>query len=179
MKYVRFFLLVLACVSLLACETEKQFGPRMGIVDVERVMRESVPAQAARKHLEEAQAVLQKGMDDLEKEWKDAPETERRKAIAEGLTALNRQMVAEETSANALVMKLLQEECEKWRATKKAVAVTSKQNLLASDAGADITAEIVAAMNARVLEFKPLPAVQVKKREGSEKPTDKPKEETK
>ena len=88
-------------------------------------------------------------------------------------------MAAEENSANALVMNLLQEECEKWRATKKAVAVTSKQNLLASDAGADITAEIVAAMNARVLEFKPLPAVQVKKREGSEKPTDKPKEETK
>ncbi len=82
-------------------------------------------------------------------------------------------------AANGRVMGLLQEECEKWRATKKAVAVTSKQNLLASDAGADITAEIVAAMNARVLEFKPLPAVQVKKREGSEKPTDKPKEETK
>lgn len=55
------------------------------------------------------------------------------------------------------------------------IAVTSRQNLLAADAGADITAEIVAAMNARVLEFKPLPAVQVKKREGG----DKPKEETK
>ena len=50
------------------------------------------------------------------------------------------------------------------------------KNLLASDAGSDITAEIVAAMNARVLEFQPLPAIKVKKREGSETPKDKPKE---
>ncbi len=91
------------------------------------------------------------------------------------MAALNRQMAAEENSANALVMKLLQEECEKWRATKKAVAVTAKQNLLAADAGADITAEIVTAMNGRVLDFQLLPAVQVKKRECG----DKPKEETK
>ncbi len=75
--------LLLLCLALAGCEFDKQSGPLMGIVDVERVMRESVPAQAARKHLEEARAVLQKGMDDLEKEWKDAPETERRKAIAE------------------------------------------------------------------------------------------------
>ena len=167
--------LLLLCLALVGCESEKQSGPVMGIVDVERVMRESVPAQAARKHLEEARAVLQKGMDDLEKEWKDAPEAERRKAIAEGLTALNRQMANEKAAADAVVMQLLREECEKWRATKKAVAVTSKQNLLASDAGSDITAEIVAAMNARVLEFKPLPTAQVKKREGG----DKPKEEKK
>ena len=57
--------------------------------------------------------------------------------------------------------------------------MTASSNRPASDAGADITAEIVAAMNARVLEFPPLPAVQVKKREGGEKANDKPKEEAK
>ena len=57
--------------------------------------------------------------------------------------------------------------------------MTAWSNRPASDAGADITAEIVAGMNARVLEFQPLPAAQVKKREGSEKANDKPKEEKK
>ncbi len=165
MKHVIPVLLLALCLALAACESDRQAGPPLGIVDVERVLRESAPAQAARRHLEEARAVLQKGMEALEQEWKDAPEAERRKAVTEGLAALNRQMAAEEAAANAVVMKLLREECEKWRATRRAPAVASRQNLLASDAGADITAEVIAAMNARSPEFPPLPTVQVKKRE--------------
>ena len=165
MKQIVPVLLLTLCLALAACEAGPQSGPVTGIVDVERVMRESAPAQAARRHLEEARTVLQKGMEALEQEWKDAPEAERRKAVAEGLAALNRQMAAEEAAANALVMKLRREECEKWRATHKALAVASRQNLLAADAGADITAEVIAAMNARSPEFPPLPTVQVKKRE--------------
>lgn len=152
-------------LALAACESASQSGPGVGIVDVERVMRESAPAQAARKHLEAARAVLQKGMNALEEEWKDAPEAERRKAVAEGLATLNRQMANEEAAANAVVMQLLREECEKWRATHKAVAVASRRNLLAADAGADITAEVIAAMNARSPVFPALPTVQIKKRE--------------
>ena len=160
-----FSAIVLAlCFALASCESGTQSSMITGIVDVERVLRESAPAQAARKHLEEARTVLQKGMEALEQEWKDAPEAEQRKAVAEGLAALNRQLAAEEAAANAVVMKLLREECEKWRATHKVVAVVSRQNLLAADAGADITPEVIAAMNARSPEFPALPAVQVKKR---------------
>ena len=153
------------CLALAACESASQSGPGVGIVDVAQALRESAPAQAARKHLEAARAVLQKGMNALEEEWKDAPEAERRKAVAEGLAALNRQMANEEAAANAVVMQLLREECEKWRATHKAVAVASRRNLPAADAGADITAEVIAAMNARSPVFPALPTVQVKKRE--------------
>ncbi|MCR5814708.1 MAG: hypothetical protein K6G15_09480 [Desulfovibrio sp.] len=130
-------------------------------------MRESSPAQAARKHLEEARNVLQKGLQSLEEEWKDAPEDERRKVLAEGLAALQQRMAVEENLANRQVMALLEEECEKWRATHKAVSVVSRQSLLAADNATDITPEIVAAMNARVLEFPAQPFVQVKKREDS------------
>ena len=163
------------CLGLAACESAPQPGPSTGIVDVERVLRESGPAKAARKHLEEARAVLQKGMDALQEEWKGAPEADRRKAVDEGLAALNRQLASEEAAANAVVMKLLREECEKWRATHKAVSVVSKQNLLAADAGADISAEIVAAMNARSPEFPALPTVQVQKRNAGDKPKDEAK----
>ena len=123
MKHVIPVLLLALCLALAACESDRQAGPPLGIVDVERVLRESAPAQAARRHLEEARAVLQKGMEALEQEWKDAPEAERRKAVAEGLAALNRKMASEEAADNAVVMKLLGEECEKWRATHKALAV--------------------------------------------------------
>ena len=169
MKQLFSLALLVLCLALASCESGQQSGLATGIVDVERVMRESAPAQAARRHLEEARTVLQKGMEALEQEWKDAPEAERRQAVAEGLAALNRQMAAEEAVANALVMKLLREECEKWRATHKALAVASRQNLLAADAGADITAEVIAAMNARSPEFPQLPTVQVRKREQKEK----------
>jgi len=152
-------------LALAACESASQSGPAVGIVDVEQVLRESAPAQAARTHLEAARAVLQKGMNALEEEWKDAPEAERRKAVAEGLAALNRQLAAEEAAANAVVMQLLRGECEKWRATHRVPAVASRQNLLAADAGADITAEVIAAMNARSPVFPALPTVQIKKRE--------------
>ena len=175
MKYGISVLLLACCLALTACESTPQPGPVTGVVDVERVLRESSPAKDARKHLEEARAVLQKGMDALQEEWKDAPEAERHKAVAEGLAALSRQMAAEEAAANAVVMKLLREECEKWRATHKALAVASRQNLLAVDAGADITTEIVAAMNARSPEFSPLPAVQVTKRNVGGKSKDETK----
>ena len=160
-------LALLLCCALCACDSsrsDKPSTPLLGIVDMERVMRESAPAKAARKHLEDVRDVLQKGMKALEEEWKDAPEAERSKTIAEGLSALNRQMAAEENAANRLVATLLQEECERWRATHKAVAVVSKQRLLAADAGADVTTDIVSAMNARTLDFPALPTVQIKKR---------------
>ena len=158
-------LALLPCLALAACDRGEQSAPPVASVDVERAMRESAPGQVARKHVTEARAILQKGLEQLTQEWKDAPEAARRKAMSEGLAALNRQMATEEAAANAVVMKLLQEECEKWRATRKAVAVAPRQSLLAVDAGADITAEIIAAMNARAPEFPALPKVQVKKRE--------------
>ena len=110
MKQAVSVVLLSCCLALAACESASQSGPAVGMVDVEQVLRESAPAQAARKHLEAARAVLQKGMNALEEEWKDAPEAERRKAVAEGLAALNRQMANEEAAANAVVMQLLREE---------------------------------------------------------------------
>ena len=143
------FLALLFCVFLAACDgqdaTQKQ--KLVGIVDLEQILRESGPALAARKHTAAVREVLQKGISELEKEWKDAPEAERNQALAEGTAALQRQLLREEQAANQVVLTLLRDECEKWRATNKALFVTAQQELLATDASANITAEIIEALN--------------------------------
>ncbi|MBQ7456969.1 MAG: OmpH family outer membrane protein [Desulfovibrio sp.] len=161
------FLALLLCVLLAACNGQNaaQNQTLVGIVDLEQILRESDPAIAARKHVAAVRDVLKKGVSDLEKEWKDAPQAERNQALAEGATALQRQLLKEEQAANQVVLTLLKDECEKWRASHKALFVTTKQELLAADTGVDITAHIIAALNKRVPVFAALPTVSVNKRE--------------
>ncbi|MBQ7618016.1 MAG: hypothetical protein IJS50_04000 [Desulfovibrio sp.] len=161
------FLALVLCLLLPACggDEQAQHQKLIGIVDLEQIMRESAPALAAQKHVAAVRDILQKGINDLEKEWQNAPEAERNAAMSEGVGALQRQMLKEEQAANQVVLKLLREECEKWRASKKAVFVTAKQELLATDSASDITSEIIEALSKRVPSFQALPSVSVKKRE--------------
>lgn len=157
-------------------------APLVGVVNVETILQKSVPAEAARKHLQQAKEILQKGMDDLEKEWKNAPEEERRRVLSEGLTALNRQMAIEENAANQVVLKIMQEECAKWRKDRKATMVIARQNILDADANVDITDTILKAMEKRVAHFADLPKVDVKDRKDvkkEEKKEDKKEEKSK
>ena len=147
-------LYMLICSTLFAYEFNKATGPNVGIVDVEQVLRGG--AQASQRSAERAAkrpAVSGRRMEGCSRG--------RASALAEGLVALNQRMDVEKNLANRQVMAQLEEECEKWLATHKAVSVVSRQSLLAADKA------IVAAMNARVLEFPVLPSVQVKKREDS------------
>ena len=169
---VRIFAPVLALMLALALPA--QAAPVMGVVDVQKVLKESKAAGAARAHLEQARAALQMGLDALEAEYKGAPEAERRRVLSEGLMTLNRQMSIEEQAANQVVLQMMQEEAAKWRASSKASCVITLQNLLDADKSVDVTDKIIAAMNKRTPKFAELPRVDGKKREAPKAEAQKP-----
>lgn len=146
----------------------------VGVVDVQKIMQQSVPAKAAAQHLQEARAVLQKGLKDLEEKWKDAPENEKRRVLTEGVVTLNRQMAREDAAAKQIVGQIMQEECAKLRAEQKLTFVVARQTLIDADSQTDITDNVLKAMETRVAQFPPLPKVDVKDR-----PAPEPKAEEK
>ncbi|MCR5536505.1 MAG: OmpH family outer membrane protein [Succinivibrio sp.] len=164
MKKVLTALAVSACLFMTACNDQAQSN-LIGVVDIERVMKESTPAESARKHLDEVRTTLQEGYKSLEKEWENAPAADRQKALADGLNVLNRQMAAEEAAANQVVHKLMRDEAQAWVDKNKASFVVLKPNLLASSANIDITSDIIAGMNAKPAQFAKLPTVQISPRD--------------
>ena len=158
-------LIVPPLLCLAACELRDTAPHAPGVVDVEKVLRDSRAAQAARVHLSQARANLQKGLEMLETEYKDAPENERREVLAEGLMALNRQMATEEQAASQVVLQMMREEVSAWRKSSKAPYVMERRNLLDVDAELDVTAAIIEEMNKREPKFAAPPRVEVRKRE--------------
>ncbi|MBO4335539.1 MAG: OmpH family outer membrane protein [Desulfovibrio sp.] len=161
-----FVFLFFSFLALPACQNEP--AQVIGVVDVERVLTESVPGKAAIAHLEQAKAVLQKGLKDLEEEWKDASDEEKRRVLPEGLSALNRQMAVEEQAARKVVADIMLEEIRGWRLTHKASCVIARQNLLDADKTVDVTDEILHAMASKTATFAPLPTVNIKKRDSAQ-----------
>jgi len=158
-------------IPLSACEScnTSSGKPVIGIVDTAKIMRESKASEAARQHLAEVRKVLQQGLANLEKEWKDAPENERIGALNNGLSVLNRQMALEEAAANGVVFRMIQEESARWRLENKAAYVVDRQRLLDADNALDITSEIMLNMNKLEAKFADLPDVSVVEREAVKK----------
>ena len=158
MRKILIFLIFLLCPCL-------AFTQEIRYVDAGKLLSESKPAQAAKKHLEEARKVLEQGYADLQKAWENSDQKE--KVLLEGLQALNAQMRLEEQAALSIVAALMKEEIRAWREKNKVDMVLAKQDLLDASEKPDITAIIMDNMNKREAKFAELPKVSVK---GPEKP---------
>ncbi len=99
----------------------------------------NLACKASHRHLEEVQSVLQKGVPNLEQEWKEAPEANRTIATSEGLSNAEPPDGGRGKRHQQACSNPAQEMCGLWRAAHKAQGATSKQSLLASDASAGFT----------------------------------------
>ena len=152
----------IACLALSACLNFGDGRPIVAVVDVERVLRESKSADAARNHVLEAQKQLKLGWEQLQKAWENAPKEQREKNLAEGLRTLNQQMLIEEAAARNVVQAMLREEAHRWRNDHGALIVIPLQGLLDADSIVDITASVIKEMDARKPNFAALPLVEIK-----------------
>lgn len=133
------------------------------VVDTAKILSESAPAKAGEAHLQKVQAVLQKGMDDLQKihKGKESTPTAQR-ALREGYQALELQLAKERQAVLQVLGDALEKSVKTWRSkNKKYLAVITKQTLLDSDASADVTPAIMQEMNKQAVTFADLPTVQV------------------
>ncbi len=159
-----FFLSLLLCLAL--CPAAGLClsigGPSVAVVDVEKVLTDSKGARQANAHLAEVQKVLQKGMDDYQAEIAKSPDGASRQELLQGRDVLQRQLILEQNAARDVVMKHMRAQVGVWHAKKPDFIVVARQNLLAAPAQMDITAEIIALMDAAGdLAFAALPRVVI------------------
>ncbi len=138
---------------------------KVAVADMEQIVNESEPGKQAAEHLKKVQASLQQGFDELRERYKDAPEQERNRILAEGLNLLNRQMDLERLAASKRVNDVAVEEIEKWRKKQGALCVLPRSAVLAGDwEKLDCTKEILKAVNGRQVDFGNVPKVNIKEK---------------
>lgn len=159
-KQIRFAALGLLCIFLTGCLNFDD-PPKVGVVDVDRVLRDSRAAQAAARHLDAVRQRLNAGWSELQKAYAAAPPTEREQALAQGLRTLRRQMALEEEAARQVVVSHMLTEAARWRESYKAQMVLARNGLLDTAPGMDITGTVIEAMNLHEPAFAALPTVHV------------------
>jgi Skp family chaperone for outer membrane proteins len=132
-----------------------------GVVDVERARRESKAGRAAVAHLEEVRQRLRQGLDDFQKSVENEPRGD--EAAAKAKRQLEERLRLYEAAAWGVVNAMLSREAENWLRSHPGALVVARQSLLASDGELDITAELIAAMDATDPVFAPLPVVNVER----------------
>ena len=168
-RQIRFTVLGLLCIFLTGCLNFDD-PPRVGVVDVDRILRESRAAQAAVRHLDAVRQRLDAGWNELQKTQSAAPSAEREQTLTQGLNTLRRQMALEEAAARQVVVNHMQTEVARWRESTKAQMVLPRNGMLDAAPGMDITETILDAMNKHDPAFASLPTVHV---EGSSADTGK------
>ena len=161
MKKFKFVSIVAALVlALSACAA---FAADYGVVDVQKIFRDSAPGKAAAAHMQEVQKILQKGMDDvlaMHKGQENTPQAQQ--AIAEAQQLLNRQLAVEQQATNAVMERELREAVSAWLKTnKKTKMILSKQLTLGNTGDIDFTTGVMKEMNKRKPTFPALPKVTI------------------
>ncbi|CAK7000732.1 MAG: hypothetical protein DESF_00002 [Desulfovibrio sp.] len=159
-KQIRFAALGLLCIFLTGCLSFDD-SPKVGVVDVDRVLRDSHAAQAAARHLAAVRQRLDTGWNELQKAYATSPPTEREQALVQGLRTLRSQMALEEEAARQVVVGHMLAEAARWRESYKAQMVLARNGLLDTAPGMDITKTIIEAMNLHEPAFAALPTVHI------------------
>lgn len=149
------------CLSLVMADTSH--AENLAVVDVNRILVESVPGKAGEQHLQKVQEILQKGLEDVQKLYKGKENTaEAQRALREAYAALERQMVVERQAVLQVLGGLLDKAVKDWRAAnKKYLAVINSQMLLDADKSLDVTAAVMKEMDRAKPVFPDLPQVTV------------------
>ncbi len=139
------------------------FTEDTAIVDMQRLLRDSVPAKAAEAHMAKVREVLQKGLTEMNAAYKNqASSPEIQAQLREGQAVLERQLEAERQAVLKILIDLTYETIREWRAANpKCKIVLNREQVLDSDSALDITDAVMASMKGKNLKFPALPTVTV------------------
>ncbi|UIN02615.1 hypothetical protein [Yersinia ruckeri] len=153
--------LFLSLFLLSGCDKGSE-GPSIAVVDVNKLMVESDVTQKANEHLSQVRTILQKGLSDAEKTYKEAPEETQKQQLTVAFNQLQQQFLIEQKSATAVVEKAVVASVDAWKSgQKKYLFVLPTSSVLSYPKQDDVTAEIVTLLNKKALTFADLPSVKV------------------
>lgn len=131
---------------------------RIGVADVARLMKESVPGKAGISYLEEQQKKYQKELDVIQDRLEKDPSDEASMKELQQLYSVSQQRIqAEGQNVASLIFDTVQKVLDNYR-NDKGLDVILSQDTIASFAPAiDVTKEVMAILDKQKIDFKPLP----------------------
>ena len=150
--------LLLAC-ALCACNESKAPAsrPAVAVVDLARVMRDSEPGKAGMKFLEGLQSEMQAKLTDIQHRLEgDAENKDLQKDLQQAYMAAQQRMQTEQQNVANMLYDAIQRVLNAFRAEKGYAVIVSSDAAISFDASADVTKDVLEAVNRQKLEFKPV-----------------------
>lgn len=162
---IRYFmpLALLLSLMLIACQQgESSSQAKLAVVDMTRVMRDSEAGKAGVKHLEGLQADMQAQLNDIQKRLEEnAEDVEAQKELQTVYMASQQRMQVEQQNVVNVLYDTMQRIINAYRADKGYALIISSEAAASFDSKADVTSDIIAAMDKQKIDFKP--AVEAEK----------------
>ena len=151
-------LALLLSMMLFACQqADNTAQPKVAVVDMARVMRDSEPGKSGVKFLESLQGDMQTKLNDiqhrLEANPKDADAQKELQAVY--MSAQQRMQVEQQNVVNMLY-DTIQRVINTYRAEKGYTVIISTEAAAAFDSKSDVTNEVLELVNKQKVEFKPV-----------------------
>ena len=159
---IRLFMPLVFVLSfmLLACQqTEtKDAQPKLAVVDMARIMRDSEPGKAGVKFLESLQSGMQEKLNAIQARLEKDPKDEAAQKELQGVYMASQQrMQAEQQNVVNLLYDTIQRVLNAYREQQGYDIILSAEVAAAFNPKADVTAAVIAKVNKQKIDFKPLP----------------------
>ncbi len=156
-KGLLFIIITIMALGAFGCEQNGKSGPSVGVVDTSRVFRDSNPGKAGIKYLEGLHETMQAELNNLQKDAEAKPDdTALQQKIQDSYMAFQQRMGAEQQNVINLLNDSIQRALDACREQKKLDIIFSNEAALSFSKASDITADIIAEVNKRQVEFKPI-----------------------
>ena len=156
---IRYFLPLALMLSLMliACQQgEGSSQPKLAVVDMTRIMRDSEAGKAGVKHLEALQADMQEQLNAIQGRLeKNANDADAQKELQTVYMMSQQRMQVEQQNVVNVLYDTMQRIINAYRTEKGYALIISSEAAASFDPKADVTTDIIAAMNKQKVDFKP------------------------
>ncbi|MEG6502416.1 MULTISPECIES: OmpH family outer membrane protein [unclassified Desulfovibrio] len=174
---IRYFmpLALLLSLMLIACQQgEGSSQAKLAVVDMTRVMRDSEAGKAGVKHLEGLQADMQAQLNNIQKRLEqNADDADAQKELQTVYMASQQRMQVEQQNVVNVLYDTMQRIINAYRADKGYALIISSEAAASFDPKADVTSDIIAAMDKQKIDFKPAGEAEKAPEAEAAKPADK------
>lgn len=153
-------LLVLLGLTLLACQEQsgQSSQPKIAVVDMARLLRDSVPGKDGVKFIEGLQSKMQTDLDAIQDKIEKNPQDEAAMRDLQRVYATSQQrMQAEGQNVVNILMDTVQRVLNAYRASKDYDVIIGADATATFNPAIDVTNEVMAEVDKQKIEFKPLP----------------------
>jgi outer membrane protein len=132
-------------------------GPKLAVVDMQRVMRDSEPARAGGKFLEDLHAGMQEKIQAIEARLEKNPQDEEaQKELQTVYMTSQQRMQAEQQNVVTLLYDAIQRVMNAYRERNGYELILNAEVAAAFSPALDVTTAVIAEVNKQKVEFKPI-----------------------